>query len=93
MLGTIIKWHRDKGFGFAVAVDDPTLPDIFVHFSELRPSQYWSRKFLLPNMQVRFDVEADPDPNDSEMERLRATNVRVAAPVQIAVQRATAVKP
>ena len=86
MFGTLVKFERGKGFGFIVSDDDPLLPDIFVHFSEIQPSQYWSRKFLLPNMNLEFDLDVNPKAT-SDDDRLRAKNARVIAPVTIAVQR------
>jgi cold shock CspA family protein len=78
-----IKFDRARGYGFAVSATDPTLPDIFVHFSVIEPTAAWARKFLLPGMELECDVE--PDPRDPE--RLVAKSARVIPPIQIAVQR------
>jgi len=88
MQGKCLKFHRDRGFGFLLSSDDPCAPDIFCHFSDIGPSQYWKRRFLLPGMVLEFDVEDAP--TEEFPDRLRAKNVHVVAPVILAVQRAGA---
>lgn len=83
MLGTCLHFDRMKGYGFLVSADDPLLPDIFVHFSDVEQSPVWNRRFLLPGMKVQFDVE--PDPSDPE-NRFRARHIRVVGPINIARQ-------
>ena len=85
MQGKCLKFHRDRGFGFIASTDDPTLPDIFVHFSDITPSPVWSRQFLLPGMTVEF-VPVD-SPTEAFPDRLRASNTRVIGAITIAVQR------
>jgi len=83
MFGQCARFDRARGFGFIIPTDDPTLPDIFVHFSAIEHNEVWRRRFLLPGMRVQFDIE----PEESNPDRFRATHVRVVAPVTIAVQR------
>jgi cold shock CspA family protein len=85
MIGKCLKFDRAKGFGFVVSTDDPTLPDIFVHFSDIERDQVWNRRFLLPGMMVRFDLESDA--TDADQERLAAKHLHVIPPILIAVQR------
>lgn len=89
MIGTLLKFDRAKGIGFAMSDEDPCLPDVLVHFSEIRQSQFWKRRFLLPEMKLEFDLAENPKATCDD-DRYRAKNVRVVAPVQIAVQRSTA---
>ena len=90
MQGKCLKFHRDRGFGFLLSSNDPCAPDIFCHFSDILPSDYWKRRFLLPEMVLEFDVEVAPTAEFPD--RLKAKNVRVIAPVMIAVQRSVASK-
>jgi cold shock CspA family protein len=85
MQGKCLKFHRDRGFGFLIT-DDPTMPDIFCHFSDIAPSQIWRRQFLVAGMILEFDVEDAPTAEYPD--RLRARNVRVTAPITMAIQRA-----
>jgi cold shock CspA family protein len=85
MFGTCIKFDRSKGYGFLLPTDDPTLPDVFCHFSVIEPTTLWRRRFLLPGLRIQFDVEFDAA--DIGHERPRAKNVRVIPPVVIAIQR------
>jgi cold shock CspA family protein len=84
MFGTALKFDRIKGFGFILPADDPTMPDAFCHATEIQPSAFWKRKFLIEGMKVEFDVEFDE--GDVDHDRPRAKNVRACAPVNIARQ-------
>jgi cold shock CspA family protein len=84
MLGTCVQFTRLRGFGFLMSSEDPTLPDIFCHVSDIEPSPLWRRKFLLPGMKVQFNVESDATEQDPD--RLRAKNIQVIAPIVIAAQ-------
>jgi len=51
-----VKWFNgDKGFGF-ITPDDGS-KDVFVHFSEIRGSGFWT---LEENQRVQFEVEQGP---------------------------------
>jgi cold shock CspA family protein len=82
MLGTCLKFNRAKGYGFLISTEDPTLPDIFVHFRDIQHTQTWNRRFLLPGFKVAFDLEFE----DAEETRALAKNVRVIPPLTIARQ-------
>ncbi|MBZ5662396.1 MAG: cold shock domain-containing protein [Acidobacteriia bacterium] len=59
MRGTCIKFDRARGFGFILPTDDPTLPDCFVHFSDIEHTPAWRRRFLMPGMWVQFETESN----------------------------------
>ena len=82
MKGKCLKFHRDRGFGFLITAD-PTMPDIFCHFSDITQSPIWRRQFLLAGMTLDFDIEDAPTPEYPC--RLRARNVRVTAPITMAI--------
>jgi cold shock CspA family protein len=85
MRGSCLSFNRTKGYGFLLPNgNDLTMPDVFCHFSEIKPSLHWRRKFLLPGMTLEFDVQFEPE--DLDEGRPRAVNVRVVAPVVIARQ-------
>ena len=87
MRGSCLQFDRAKGYGFLLPnpSDDPTLPDVFCHFSAIQPSPVWKRRFLLRGLNVEFDVQFEAD--DIDEERPRAVNVRVVPPITIAIQR------
>jgi cold shock CspA family protein len=87
MLATCIKFDRLRGFGFLLILDDPTLPDVFCHCSDIEPTTFWRRRFLLPGAKVQCNVESDATEQDPD--RLRAKNIQVIAPVMIAAQYST----
>jgi cold shock CspA family protein len=82
MLGTCLKFDRVRGFGFLLSTEDPTLPDIFFHVRDIKPSPTWNRRFLLPGFKVEFDFEFE----DADETRAIAKNVRVIPPLTIARQ-------
>lgn len=86
MFGKCLKFDRAKGFGFLVSTEDPTLPDVFVHFSNIEYNETWKRRFLLPGMKVQFDLE-DRTIDSAGEEKLNAKHVRVIPPITIAIQR------
>jgi cold shock CspA family protein len=88
MFGKCLKFHRESGYGFILSTDDPTLPDIFVHFSDIQKTQVWNRRFLLPGFKVEFDLEME---NGGD-ERAFARNVRVIPPLTVARQTSGAAK-
>jgi len=87
MLGQCSTFNRAKGYGFIIPLDDPTLPDVFCHFSDIEHNELWKRRFLLPGMKVQFDLE--PEANDPE--KFRAKRVRVVTAVITAIKRSAPV--
>ena len=83
MFGQCLKFDRSRGFGFLISAEDPTLPDIFVHHSNIQHTQTWNRRFLLPGFKVEFDLEFE----NGEEDRPLAKNVRVIPPLTVARQR------
>ena len=77
MYGTCVKYDRIGRWGF-IAPDDLTLPDHFVHASDIVGPK--SQHFLVVGQRVEFDASSD------DADRPTAKNVR-KFPLTIAVQR------
>jgi len=65
MIGTVVIWNSERGFGFLARIDGGA--DVFAHCSNLTDK---SRDHLPIGTRVQFDIE-----KDARNGKLRAVNV------------------
>lgn len=86
MLGRVLRFNRELGYGFIVALDDPDalLPDFFVHrtFLENRPA-------LVAGQTVEFDPVGLETPKP-QARKVRVVTTTVARQVSEAVAKSEA---